>query len=138
MLVDLIGVAAGALLSLAGLPQLVSTIRRGRADDVSPSFVGMLVGGIALLGTYVYLKHGFDLILHAEYAITVSIWLTILRYRLLPTRPTMKEAIEAAVKELSEMPKEKFDELMSKNIQGAKLEVEQFPEGFFPCDPSDL
>lgn len=81
---DFVGLFGGILLALSGVPQALSAIRRGNVVGVSLHTMLLVVSGLSLMGTYIFLKHGFDLILHAQNALSIGVWLVCLRYHFFP------------------------------------------------------
>jgi uncharacterized protein with PQ loop repeat len=88
---ELFGIISGILLALSGIPQAIHCYKTGSADGVTLKLISLLMSGIGFLAIYVYLKHGFDPILHGEHAITLSVWLVVLRYKLWPRRAVTQQ-----------------------------------------------
>jgi uncharacterized protein with PQ loop repeat len=83
-LASAIGVTAGCLLAGCGVPQALKTVKDGHANGIALNMMLMLLGGLILMGTYIYLAHGFDILIHGEYAISISIWGISLYYHFFP------------------------------------------------------
>lgn len=86
MLLTAIGVLAGCLLAGCGIPQAVKTIKDGHAKGIALYMMIMLIAGISLMGLYIYLAHGFDILIHGEYAISVAVWSISLFYYFFPRK----------------------------------------------------
>lgn len=86
MLLTAIGIIAGCLLAGCGIPQAVKTIKDGHAKGIALYMMLMLIAGISLMGLYIYLAHGFDILIHGEYAISVGVWSISLFYYFFPRK----------------------------------------------------
>ena len=76
-----IGLVAGALTSVAGIPQLVKTLRTRHARDISVWQPLLLSTGIALWLVYGLLIHDTPLVLANIVPLICNIMLTILKLR---------------------------------------------------------
>lgn len=106
MITVAIGILAGCLLACCGVPQAVKTIKDGHAKGLSLNFMLMLIGGIFLMGLYIYLEHGWDWVIHGEYAISISVWAISLWYYFLPRKTTQDVALEVLNELGSKTPEE--------------------------------
>lgn len=76
-----IGLVAGALTSVAGIPQLVKTLRTRHARDISVWQPLLLATGITLWLVYGLIIHDIPLILANIVPLICNIMLTILKLR---------------------------------------------------------
>jgi len=76
-----IGLVAGALTSVAGIPQLVKTLRTRHARDISVWQPLLLSTGIALWLVYGLIIHDTPLVLANIVPLICNIMLTILKLR---------------------------------------------------------
>lgn len=83
-MIFLIGLLAGCLLAGCGIPQAIKTIKDGHSRGIALNMMLLLIGGLALMGVYIYLQHGFDILIHGEYAISVAVWSISLYYYWFP------------------------------------------------------
>lgn len=86
MINEAIGLTAGCLLAGCGIPQAVKVIRDGHARGIALNMMLMLIFGLFLMGLYIFLAHGFDFILHVEYAISIGVWGISLFYYFFPRK----------------------------------------------------
>jgi uncharacterized protein with PQ loop repeat len=86
MINTLIGLAAGTLLAGCGIPQAIKVVKDGHARGIALNMMLMLISGLFLMGLYIYLQHGFDILIHGEYAISVAVWGISLFYYFFPRK----------------------------------------------------
>ena len=75
--------AGTTLFTLALVPQLLRTIRLGRADDISIPFVFMVVVASICNLTYFFVHVG-DFIAGSGFIANIFVWSIVLWYRLFP------------------------------------------------------
>jgi uncharacterized protein with PQ loop repeat len=80
----LIGLLAGFLLAGYGVPQAFKVVKQGHADGLSLQMMLMLMFGLFFMGLYIWLEHGFDILIHGEYAISIGVWAVSLWYYFFP------------------------------------------------------
>ncbi len=74
---NLLGIIAGALTSVAMLPQLIKVIKQKNADDLSWGMLMVLISGLSLWVWYGFLKNELPIILSNAFAVIVNITLLI-------------------------------------------------------------
>lgn len=74
---NLLGIIAGALTSVAMLPQLVKVIKNKNAEDLSWGMLIVLITGLSLWVWYGFLKDELPIILSNAFAVLVNITLLI-------------------------------------------------------------
>jgi MtN3 and saliva related transmembrane protein len=74
---NLLGIIAGALTSVAMLPQLVKVIKNKNAEDLSWGMLIVLISGLSLWVWYGFLKNELPIILSNAFAVLVNITLLI-------------------------------------------------------------
>lgn len=74
---NLLGIIAGALTSVAMLPQLVKVIKNKNAEDLSWGMLIVLITGLSLWIWYGFLKDELPIILSNAFAVLVNITLLI-------------------------------------------------------------
>lgn len=84
MITSLIGIAAGCFLAACGIPQAIKVLREGHARGIALNMMLLLIFGLLLMGTYIYLQHGWDWIIHGEYLISIAVWSISLYYYRFP------------------------------------------------------
>lgn len=114
----IIGILGGLLLAACGIPQAVKTLKDGHAKGLSLNFMLMLIGGIFLMGLYIFLQHGWDWVIHGEYAISISVWAISLYYYFFP-RLTMQDHVIKTLDKMNAMSdaelKAEFDKYCKEN-----------------------
>lgn len=74
---NLLGIIAGALTSVAMLPQLVKVIKNKNAEDLSWGMLIVLISGLSLWVWYGFLKDELPIILSNAFAVIVNITLLV-------------------------------------------------------------
>ncbi|GEN76559.1 SemiSWEET transporter [Chryseobacterium hagamense] len=74
---NLLGIIAGALTSVAMLPQLLKVIKNKNAEDLSWGMLMVLISGLSLWVWYGFLKDELPIILSNAFAVLVNITLLI-------------------------------------------------------------
>ncbi|WP_294284414.1 SemiSWEET transporter [uncultured Chryseobacterium sp.] len=74
---NLLGIIAGALTSVAMLPQLIKVIKKKNADDLSWGMLMVLISGLSLWVWYGFLKDELPIILSNAFAVIVNITLLV-------------------------------------------------------------
>ena len=77
------GGSAGFVLCLA--PQLLHTLRRRRADDISLPFLVLVLAASAL--TLPYMLHRREFVFASAQAVNLFVWGTVLYFRVFPGSP---------------------------------------------------
>jgi len=72
---NLLGIIAGALTSVAMLPQLIKVIKQKNADDLSWGMLMVLISGLSLWVWYGFIKDELPIILSNAFAVLVNITL---------------------------------------------------------------
>ncbi len=76
-------ILTGTLLFSASLvPQLVRTVRLGRAEDISATFVSLVI--VASTCNLVYFLHITEWIAASGFVANIIVWSIVLKYRLRP------------------------------------------------------
>lgn len=70
---NLLGIIAGALTSVAMLPQLIKVIKQKNADDLSWGMLIVLISGLSLWVWYGFIKDELPIILSNAFAVLVNI-----------------------------------------------------------------
>lgn len=86
MIASIVGILAGCLLASCGVPQAVKVIKEGHALGIALNMMLFLILGLFLMGTYIFLEHGWDWIIHGEYLISVGVWSISLFYYFFPRK----------------------------------------------------
>lgn len=82
--------AASAGFSLALMPQLIRTLKRRSAEDISRLFAGLiLVSSMCML---VYMAHLGNWVFASAQATNLLVWGIVLYYRIRPGKPRAAEA----------------------------------------------
>lgn len=81
---------ASAGFSAALMPQLVRTVRRRSADDISRIFVALILVSSACM--LVYMAHLGNWVFATAQAANIVVWGIVLYYRVRPGRPTVAAA----------------------------------------------
>ncbi len=81
-MIDIFGMIGGGMLAVCGFPQMVKTIKIGKADDLAWSFLGMWGLGEVFMLAYILPKG--DWILITNYAVNLAFLLPILYYKFFP------------------------------------------------------
>ncbi|KAA0128950.1 hypothetical protein FY557_06890 [Chryseobacterium sp. SN22] len=74
---NLLGIIAGALTSVAMLPQLIKVIKQKNAKDLSWGMLIVLISGLSLWVWYGFLKNELPIILSNAFAVIVNVTLLI-------------------------------------------------------------
>ncbi|MDQ1163271.1 MtN3 and saliva related transmembrane protein [Chryseobacterium sp. SORGH_AS 447] len=74
---NLLGIIAGAITSVAMLPQLIKVIKQKNADDLSWGMLLVLISGLSLWVWYGFMKDELPIILSNAFAVLVNITLLI-------------------------------------------------------------
>lgn len=74
---NLLGIIAGALTSVAMLPQLIKVIKQKNAKDLSWGMLIVLISGLSLWVWYGFLKNELPIILSNAFAVIVNVALLI-------------------------------------------------------------
>ena len=74
---NLLGIIAGAITSVAMLPQLIKVIKQKNADDLSWGMLLVLISGLSLWVWYGLMKDELPIILSNAFAVLVNITLLI-------------------------------------------------------------
>jgi MtN3 and saliva related transmembrane protein len=80
MWVELIGFIAAIFTTAAGLPQLIKIIKTKHTQDISLALIAVFCIGLFLWMIYGILINSWPLII--EDAVTLTIWMAILYYKL--------------------------------------------------------
>jgi len=81
-MIESLGWVAGLLFAFCALPQAAKSIKEGHSRGVSMTFLLMWFIGEILSIFYIYLKHGIDQPLMANYLLNIMFILCILKYKL--------------------------------------------------------
>jgi len=76
---QIIGLAAGVCTAVAVLPQIIKTIRKKKAEEVSLVMLFVLMTGIILWIVYGFQKNDFPIIATNFFSLAANITMTILR-----------------------------------------------------------
>ena len=77
MNIDLLGIIAGVLTSVAMMPQLIKVIKEKNADDISVVMLLVLITGLSLWVWYGILQNEVPIILSNSFSVLVNITLLI-------------------------------------------------------------
>ena len=81
-MMDIFGMIGGGMLAVCGFPQMVKTIKVGKADDLAWSFLGMWgIGEVCMLA---YILPKGDWILIGNYFVNLLFLLPIIFYKFFP------------------------------------------------------
>ena len=78
---EILGILGTLILAVAGIPQLIRTLRDGHADGLSGMMVGGWVFGCFLLLIYALDKHSEDYILIFNYGLNFLMALIMGKYK---------------------------------------------------------
>ncbi|SHK45679.1 SemiSWEET transporter [Epilithonimonas mollis] len=74
---ELLGLIAGALTSVAMMPQLIKVLKEKNAEDISLVMLLILISGLSLWVWYGFIKDELPIILSNAFAVLVNITLLI-------------------------------------------------------------
>ena len=74
---NILGLVAGAITSVAMLPQLIKVLKNNDVEDLSWLMIGSLIVGLSLWVWYGFLKEELPIILSNAFAVLVNISLLI-------------------------------------------------------------
>ena len=80
-LASFIGVAAGICTSAASIPQIVTTIRKKKAADVSPIMFAVLLAGNALWAWYGMMKSDIPIMATNLFSVCLDLVMLFLRFK---------------------------------------------------------
>jgi len=76
-----IGLLAGILSALSTLPQVIKTLKKKKAEDVSPVMLIVLITGLALWVFYGALKQDLPILLTNGFSLLLNLFMLFLRWR---------------------------------------------------------
>jgi len=79
-MLELVGLASGALFSYAAVPSAFRTIKHGHSLGTPLDLSLCVFSGIALMATYLFLKNGFDWVLALGYGVEMLSWFVLIAY----------------------------------------------------------
>lgn len=77
---EIIGLIAGIFTSTALIPQLITTIKKKKAHDISPLLFVVMLTGNSLWTYYGFLKDDFPIILSNLFSVCLNSVMLILKY----------------------------------------------------------
>ena len=80
-LASFIGVAAGVCTSVASVPQIITTIKKKKAADVSPLMFAVLLAGNALWAWYGLLKSDLPIMITNLFSVFLDLVMLYLRFK---------------------------------------------------------
>ena len=80
-LVSVIGMVAGVCTSVASIPQIVTTIKKKKATDVSPAMFAVLLAGNALWACYGILRADLPIIVTNAVSVLLDLVMLYLRFK---------------------------------------------------------
>jgi MtN3 and saliva related transmembrane protein len=80
-LASLIGTAAGICTSVASIPQIVTTIQKKKAADVSPVMFTVLLAGNALWAWYGLIKSDVPIMVTNFFSVLLDLVMLFLRHK---------------------------------------------------------
>lgn len=88
--VKILGLVGGLLFAYAAVPQAIRTLRAGRHLGTPASISATILTGTAVMYAYLYLAHGFDWVITANYSVEAVSWALLLFFAIFrkPKSPT--------------------------------------------------
>jgi MtN3 and saliva related transmembrane protein len=80
-LASFIGVAAGVCTSVASVPQIITTIKKKKAADVSPLMFAVLLAGNALWAWYGLIKSDLPIMITNLFSVCLDLVMLYLRFK---------------------------------------------------------
>ncbi|QDP86438.1 hypothetical protein FNJ88_13060 [Chryseobacterium sp. SNU WT5] len=74
---NILGLVAGAITSVAMLPQLIKVLKEKNVEDLSWLMITSLIGGLSLWVWYGFIKEELPIILSNAFAVLVNVCLLI-------------------------------------------------------------
>jgi len=87
MNVGILGIIATLLLISSSIPQVWMCYRNGHANGISAGMLWLWFSGMLLMGIYVTMTRGGDLVLFSNYGINICMILIILKFKYFPEQP---------------------------------------------------
>jgi MtN3 and saliva related transmembrane protein len=78
---SVIGIAAGVCTSVASIPQIVTTIQKRKAADVSPVMFAVLLAGNGLWAWYGLLKSDVPILVTNSLSVLLDLTMLYLRFK---------------------------------------------------------
>jgi MtN3 and saliva related transmembrane protein len=80
-LASIIGITAGVCTSVASIPQIITTIKKKKAADVSPVMFAVLLAGNALWAFYGLLKSDVPILVTNAFSVLLDLVMLFLRFK---------------------------------------------------------
>jgi len=81
LFINIVGIAAGIFTATSMLPQVIKTLKKKEAEDVSPAMLIILITGITLWVFYGILRNDIPIIATNGFSLVLNLFMLYLRWK---------------------------------------------------------